>query len=309
MNELLLVILVFAALSLAVFLIFLLISRRGPRVEERVRTDTGSTERPSGAGPQQFVKKSEEFLRKIGQMVPRSPQDLSSEERRMLQAGIRRKDAVYLLYGVRVILIGLFLLLFVYTKHLYQNPLLYIVLSILLGALIPDLWLRRRVSQRKWRIQMGLPDFMDLSVVCVEAGLGLDQTIQRVGKEIRTSYPDLSGELRLYGLEVTAGRSRSEALRNLAGRTGVDDLRGLTAVLIQSDRFGTSIADSLRIFAEDLRVKRRQRAEEMAAKMGVKMVPPLVLFIFPAVFAVILGPAIVLIVRNIFEALGRGPGG
>jgi tight adherence protein C len=154
---------------------------------------------------------------------------------------------------------------------------------------------------------MGLPDFMDLSVVCVEAGLGLDQTIQRVGKEIKTSYPDLSGELRLYGLEVTAGRSRSEALRNLAGRTGVDDLRGLTAVLIQSDRFGTSIADSLRIFAEDLRVKRRQRAEEMAAKMGVKMVPPLVLFIFPAVFAVILGPAIVLIVRNIFEALGRGP--
>jgi len=227
----------------------------------------------------------------------------------MLQAGIRRKDAVYLLYGVRVILIGLLLLFFASTKSLYQNPLLYILLSILIGAFLPDLWLRRRVSQRKWRIQMGLPDFMDLSVVCVEAGLGLDQTIQRVGKEIRTSYPDLSGELRLYGLEVTAGRSRSEALRNLAGRTGVDDLRGLTAVLIQSDRFGTSIADSLRIFAEDLRVKRRQRAEEMAAKMGVKMVPPLVLFIFPAVFAVILGPAIVLIVRNIFEALGRGPGG
>ena len=115
--------------------------------------------------------------------------------------------------------------------------------------------------------------------------------------------------MRLYGLEVSAGRSRTEALRNLAARTGVDDLRGLTAVLIQSDRFGTSIADSLRIFAGDLRVKRRQRAEEMAAKMGVKMVPPLVLFIFPAVFAVILGPAIVLIVRNIFEALGRTPGG
>ncbi len=309
MNELLLVILVFAALSVAVFLIFLLISRRGPRVDERVRPDTGSAERTSGAAPQQFVQKSGELLRKIGAMVPRSPQDLSSEEKRMVQAGFRRKDAVYLLYGVRVILIGLLLLFFAYTKGLYENPLLYIVLSSLLGALIPDLWLRRRVSQRKWRIQMGLPDFMDLSVVCVEAGLGLDQTIQRVGKEIRTSYPDLSGELRLYGLEVSAGRSRTEALRNLAARTGVDDLRGLTAVLIQSDRFGTSIADSLRIFAGDLRVKRRQRAEEMAAKMGVKMVPPLVLFIFPAVFAVILGPAIVLIVRNIFEALGRGPGG
>ena len=309
MNEMLLVILIFAALSLAVFLIFLLISRRGPRVGERVRTDASRAESATGAAPKQFVQKSEEFLRKLGAMIPRSPGDLSSEERRLVQAGYRRKDAVYLLYGVRVILIGLLLLFFAYTKGLYQNPLLYILLSILIGALVPDLWLRRKVSQRQWRIQMGLPDFMDLSVVCVEAGLGLDQTIQRVGKEIRTSYPDLSGELRVYGLEVSAGRSRSEALRNLSGRTGVDDLRGLTAVLIQSDRFGTSIADSLRIFADDLRVKRRQRAEEMAAKMGVKMVPPLVLFIFPAVFAVILGPAIVLIVRNIFEALGRGPQG
>jgi tight adherence protein C len=303
----LLVAFIFIALSLGVFLIFLLISRRGPRVRERVRSEGESDSGTSGASPQQVFEKSSELLRRLGEMVPRSPQDLSAEEQRLVQAGIRRKDAVYLLYGVRVILIGLLLLIFASTKGLYQNPLLYILISILLGALIPDLWLRRQVSQRKWRIQMGLPDFMDLSVVCVEAGLGLDQTIQRVGKEIKTSYPDLSGELRLYGLEVTAGRSRSEALRNLAGRTGVDDLRGLTAVLIQSDRFGTSIADSLRIFAEDLRVKRRQRAEEMAAKMGVKMVPPLVLFIFPAVFAVILGPAIVLIVRNIFEALGRGP--
>lgn len=309
MNLTLVFILIFAALALGIFLIFLLISRRNPSVRERVRSDQVSDGASTGAAPQQLVEKSGEFLRKLGEMIPRSPQDLSSEEQRLVQAGIRRKDAVYLLYGVRIILIGLFLLLFASTRGLYQNPLLYILLSILLGALIPDLWLRRRVSQRKWRIQMGLPDFMDLSVVCVEAGLGLDQTIQRVGRELRTSYPDLSAELRLYGLEVSAGRSRAEALRNLAGRTGVDDLRGLTAVLIQSDRFGTSIADSLRIFAEDLRVKRRQRAEEMAAKMGVKMVPPLVLFIFPAVFAVILGPAIVLIVRNIFEALGRGPGG
>ena len=146
---------------------------------------------------------------------------------------------------------------------------------------------------------MGLPDMMDLAVVCVEAGMGLDQALQRIGEELRAPHPALSDELHLYNLEVNAGWKRPDALRNLAARTAVDDVRALVASLIQSDRFGTSIADSLRIFSNSLRVKRRQRAEERAAKMSVKIVVPLVIFIFPAIFAVVAGPAIIGLVREL----------
>ncbi len=146
---------------------------------------------------------------------------------------------------------------------------------------------------------MALPDMMDLAVVCVEAGMGLDQALQRIGEELQIPHPDLSNELRLYNLEVNAGWKRPDALRNLAARTAVDDVRALVASLIQSDRFGTSIADSLRIFSDSLRVKRRQRAEERAAKMSVKIVVPLVIFIFPAIFAVVAGPAIIGLVREL----------
>jgi tight adherence protein C len=147
---------------------------------------------------------------------------------------------------------------------------------------------------------------MDLSVICVEAGLGLDQTLRRIGEEIRPNYPSLSDELRLYGLETAAGRSRPDALHNLGVRAGVDDLKSLSAVLIQADRFGASIARSLRLFSDDLRVKRRQRAEEQAAKMSIKMIPPMVLLIFPAIFVVVAGPAVIMIVNDFFRALGQG---
>jgi tight adherence protein C len=173
-----------------------------------------------------------------------------------------------------------------------------------LGALIPDVWLSRKGRNRKERIQLGIPDVLDLTVVCVEAGLGLDQALMRIGQELRTSHRDLSDELRLYNLEVNAGRNRADALRNLGARTDVDDLKSLTAVLIQTDRFGTSIAQSLRVFSESLRTKRRQRAEERAAKTTVKMVPVLVFFIFPSVFIVVLFPAVLAIIRDLFPAIG-----
>ena len=177
------------------------------------------------------------------------------------------------------------------------------MLPVILGMVLPDLWLRRRISKRKENIQLALPDMMDLSVVCVEAGIALDQALQRIGKELRQPHPDLSDELRLYNLEVNAGWKRPDALRNLASRTGVDDVRSLVASLIQTDRFGTSIAYSLRIFSDSLRVKRRQRAEEKAAKMNVKIVVPLVIFIFPAVFAVVAGPAIIGLVRDLLPLM------
>ena len=150
---------------------------------------------------------------------------------------------------------------------------------------------------------MALPDALDLLVVSVEAGLGLDQALARVGQELRAAYPDLSNDLRLVNLELLAGTARPEALRNLADRTGVDDLTALVAMLVQTDKFGTSVARSLRIFSDTLRTKRRQRAEEAAAKTGVKMVFPLVLCIFPAIWIVTIGPAAIQFVRVLFPII------
>jgi tight adherence protein C len=152
-------------------------------------------------------------------------------------------------------------------------------------------------KRRQHRIRLGLPDALDLLVVSVEAGLGLDQAIQRVSDELRFAHPDLADELRLINLELRAGKARSEALRNLADRTQLDDLSSLVAMLVQTDKFGTSVAQSLRVHSETMRTKRRQRAEEAAAKTGVKMVFPLVFCIFPAIFVVTIGPAAIRFVQ------------
>ena len=246
----------------------------------------------------------EKLLKPLGGFVPRPASDMSKMERRLVAAGIRRKDGTILFYGVQVALAALLLMVSIATKLWASNPLLYLALSVLLGALAPDLWLKWKVSRRRDRIELGLPDALDLMVVCVEAGLGLDQTILRLSQDLQTSHPDLADELRLFTMEVNAGRSRAEALRNLGRRGDVDDLRSLAAVLIQTDRFGTSIAQSLRVFSDTMRTKRRQRAEERAAKMGVKMIPPMVLFVFPAIFVVVIGPAIIGIFQSLLPFLG-----
>ncbi len=246
------------------------------------------------------------MLKPLGEMIPRSPEEMSRQERRLVQAGIRRRDAAVIFNGVKILLAGALWVAFAVTGYFATNPILYILIAILLGALLPDLWLARSVRNRKDRIERSLPDAMDLSVVCVEAGLGLDEALMRIGQEFRLSHPDLSEELKLYGLEVGAGKRRAESLRNLASRTDVDDLKSLAAVLIQTDRFGTSVAQSLRVYAESMRTKRRQRAEERAAKMSIKMIPPLVFFIFPAIFIVVLGPGIISIGKHLIPTLAGG---
>jgi len=250
-----------------------------------------------------YLRGSERVLKPLGEMVPRSPEEMSRQERRLTQAGIRRRDAAVIFNGVKIVLAGALWIAFAITGYFATNPILYILVAILLGALLPDLWLSRMVQNRKDRIERSLPDAMDLSVVCVEAGLGLDQALMRIGQEFKLSHPDLSEELKLYGLEVGAGKRRADSLRNLANRTDVDDLKSLAAVLIQTDRFGTSVAQSLRVYAESMRVKRRQRAEERAAKMSIKMIPPLVFFIFPAIFIVVLGPGIISIGKHLIPTL------
>ena len=235
-------------------------------------------------------------LKRLGQAVPHSPNEMGKLQQRLVRAGYRSHDAVIVFFGIRI---GLALLVFgVLASPLVMRPNLMVALTGAgVGYLIPSMGLGRMEKRRQHRIRMGLPDGLDLLVVSVEAGLGLDQAIQRVGEEIAFAHPELSEELRLVNLELRAGKGRSEALRALADRTGVDDLASLVAMLVQTDRFGTSVAQSLRVHAETMRTKRRQRAEEAAAKTGVKMVFPLVFCIFPAIWVVTIGPAAIKFVQ------------
>ena len=169
--------------------------------------------------------------------------------------------------------------------------------------MLPGFILSTRVSARQDRIQLALPDTLDLLVVCVEAGLGLDQAMQKTSEELIVAHPDFCQELNLVNLEMRAGKPRREALKHLADRTGIDDISSLVSMLVQADKFGTSIAQSLRINSDTLRTKRRQRAEEKAHKISVKLVFPLVFLIFPAMFVVILGPGVIVIMEQLFPAL------
>jgi tight adherence protein C len=168
-----------------------------------------------------------------------------------------------------------------------------------MGWVAPAFWLGARISARQKEMIKALPDALDLLVVCVEAGLGLNQAMVRVAEEIGAVSPVLGGQLTLMNLEMRGGVPREEALRNLADRTGIEDIRSFVTMLIQTDRFGTAIADALRIHSDTLRTKRRQRAEEAAAKTAIKMLFPLVFFIFPALFVVILGPAVIQVVETL----------
>ncbi|HSR67203.1 MAG TPA: type II secretion system F family protein [Acidobacteriota bacterium] len=294
---------IFAFLSLAFFLVIWALVRT--RVDVRRRVMAGSAEAIGGQEDHKWTEQAEKILAPLGEMLRRSPEDLAKERRKLVYAGFRRKKAVFLFYGIRVLLAGFLLLLSVVTGVLWTNPILAVAGSLLLGMAVPDIVLRRMVAKRQRRIQLGLPDMMDLLVICTEAGMGLDQALMRISQEMGNSAPELAQELRLYVLEVNAGKSRAEALRHLSGRTGVDDLKSLASVIHQAQHFGTSIADSLRTFADDLRVKRRQRAEELAAQLSVKIIFPLILFIFPAIFVVVLGPAVIRIFKDFLPGLSN----
>lgn len=255
-----------------------------------------------------YVEGSERVFRSLGEVVPRSPDEMSRQENRLAQAGIRRKDGTILFLGVQFALVLMLLIGFAITGYLQSNVVLFPILSVLLGAMLPDLWLRWRMRNRRQRIQEALPDTLDLLVVCVEAGLGLDQSLLLIGQENRKIYPELSDELNRLNIEMRAGVARAEALRNLSRRCGVEDLKALIAVLIQTDRFGTSVAQSLRVFSSSLRTKRTQRAEEKAAKMSIKMVPPLVLCVFPAIFVWLVGPAVIVIIQQLLPIIGEAAG-
>lgn len=239
------------------------------------------------------------FMEAVGERVSKDSARVAGIRSQLLHAGYRSRSAVGIYFGLRVFLAaGLGFLGLTLAGVLPISPLLRLYLPIfflLLGWMLPFILLKRKIRARQRALQRGLADALDLMVVCVEAGLGLNQALLRVAEEMDRISPEMSEELTLVTLEMRAGTPREEALHNLAARTGVDDVRAWVGTLVQTDRFGTSMADSLRIHSDTMRTKRRQRAEEAAAKLTVKMLIPLVLFVFPAMFVVVLGPAFLII--------------
>ena len=250
-----------------------------------------------------FAERQKERVRdtfaNVGKLLPvPTTEKATRTQLLMIRAGYRSSEASLAMRGVKLLL-PVAALAGVYFSGLYRINVFFIpIVAFALGYLLPDMWLTWRVGSRQRKLRRGLPDALDLLVICVEAGLGLDQALLKVSQDMKISHPELSEELQFVNLEMRIGKSRIEALRELARRTGLDDIKTLTAMLIQTERFGTSIAQSLRVYSDDMRVKRRQRAEEMSAKTSVKMVPPLVFFIFPALMVVILGPAMITLMHQ-----------
>lgn len=246
------------------------------------------------------------FIGSFGNILkPKKEEELSVLRMTFLKAGIRSENATVVFFGIKALLaivfiVAFFLLkLYVFKMMKPLHFLVYAMLVALIGIYLPNLWLRVRIAGRKEKIQEGLPDALDLMVVCVEAGTGLDAAINRVGEEMKLSNKPLSEEFRYLNLELRAGKPRQDAMRSLALRTDLEDVSSLATILIQTERFGTSIGQALRVHADSMRTKRFQRAEEIAQKMPVKMIFPLILLIFPAMMVVIVGPAIITIFRTL----------
>jgi tight adherence protein C len=244
-------------------------------------------------------------LERMTTIVPRSPKDMTRLRRRFVKAGIQGLGPVAAYSMAQLILPILFgsaPLLLGPTSSVW----IYMAMAAIVGYLLPSFWLERKIKARQKVIQNGLPDALDLMIVCLEAGSAIDQAILKVSEELALAYPALADEFKMMITETRAGKPRIEAFRNFAQRTGVDDVRSLVAMLVQTDRFGTSVSQALRTHAETSRTKRRQRAEERAAKIGVKLVFPLVFCLFPAMFVVTLGPAIIKFIRVLFgQVLGQ----
>jgi len=263
------------------------------------------------AGPTWEASLAQAFKPFAHLSTPTGDWDASPLRLRFFAAGFRREDARLIYFGAKTLLplvfaSAAFLLLRGLLSSEGTTLTLWVIVAALAGCYCPNLVLALCVRRRKRDIFEGFPDAADLMLVCVEAGLGLDAALTRITDEMRLSSPALAEELHLTNLEMRAGGTREKSLRNLALRTGLEEVGTFATMLTQSDKFGTSIGDALRIFSEDLRYKRQARAEELAAKIPTKMLLPLVLFIFPSILMVILGPAIIVVIRTMLPMLEGG---
>ncbi len=248
------------------------------------------------------------FLQQIGSKVPASEAELANLRTILIQAGFRSEHAAPVFYGIRLIgaVMMLFLCVTMTARLALNNPAMNVALIAFgsaVGWIFPRMCLERKARKRQEILRLSLPDALDLMVVSVEAGLGLDMAIQHVARELQVSHPQLSEELSLVTLEMRAGKRRADALRNFADRTGETEIRKLVAILVQSDRFGTSMGESLRTHSDFLRTRRRQEAEERAGKVGVKLVFPIFFFILPSILVVAAGPGLLQIFKYLFPMM------
>ena len=250
-----------------------------------------------------------DMVKRLGALVPASPKDVTVMQRRLIRAGYRNPNALKVLYGAKAafaVLLPLMVGAAVLNSSADQtNKFGAILASIAVGFFGPNEYVRMAAKRRQKQIHRGLANSLDLLVVCVESGLGLDQAILQVAKELEHAHPEISEEFAIVNLELKAGKRRAEALRNLADRTGVEDLKKLVAVLIQADRFGTGVAQSLRAHSDYMRVQARQIAEEKAAKLGVKLVFPIFFCILPSLFVVTVGPVVMRIIRELLPMMNN----
>jgi tight adherence protein C len=243
-------------------------------------------------------------VKKFENLMPKSEKEVSVIKTRMQRAGFRGENAIKVFYGGKVLLPLTLAAIAAVSGLANLSPFFVYLVALGGGFLAPDFWLGKRIEKRQKKLTRGLPDVLDLLVICMEAGLSLDQATARSAEELRSSQPEICDELTVVVLEQRAGRARSEAWKNMSDRTGVESLRNLVSMLVQTEQFGTSIAKMLRVHSDTLRVQRVQMIEEMAGKTSVKLVFPLVLFIFPALFLVTLGPAAIMMADS-FKSLTK----
>jgi len=304
MGLVLLTALVFVGITIGISLVGLKLWVRPKEAMERVTGVTVDVSQSAAAHPSLAFR---DMLARLGTVLPATPKDVTTMQRSLIRAGIRNPNALKILYGAKVafgVLLPIAMTVIISNSQADTGAkFLAVAAAAAVGFFGPNEYVKMRSKRRQHQLRRGLPNALDLLVVCVESGLGLDQAILQVSKELEEAHPEISEEFAFVNLELKAGKRRVEALRNLADRTAVEDLKKLVAVLIQADRFGTSIAASLRGHADYMRVQARQVAEEKAAKLGVKLVFPIFFCILPTLFVVTVGPMAVTIVREVIPAM------
>jgi tight adherence protein C len=301
---------IFVCVTLGVMGLYWLMFRPTSAATERLKSLGGGAAPGAGAATVEAESSAagalaERMASPLQRLAPPSAAEARKVQKELMHAGFRSESAPVIYRGLQLLSLAFFPAAVAFGCAVLGRPLssalVYIIVAVGVGGYLPRFVLKRMIKRRQLLLQWGLADALDLMVVSVEAGLGLNAALVRVGEELRSVHPDMSDEFEITNLEIRVGRERDEALRNLSERCGIDDLKSLVAMLIQADRFGTSIARAVRVYADSLRTKRRQRAEQAAQKAAVKLLMPLALFLFPTLFIVILGPAGL----NLMDTLGN----
>jgi len=295
------ILLTFTSLALGVMSIYWLFNRQQGTLATRLESMDPSL---AFVENNPMTTMAERVTEPLNRIVPISAIEAAKLQKELMQAGYRALDAPMAFHAIQVSLVvampSIVMTLYFILGGNLRTYAIWSLLGSALGFYLPRKILKSKIANRQQRIRWGLADTLDLMVVAVEAGLGLNAALNRVAEELKVPHPDLHDELELVNLEIRVGRAREEALRNLAERTGVDDIRSFVALLVQADRYGSSIGRAVRVFSESLRTKRRQRAEQASQKAALKLLFPLTAFLFPVIIIVILAPAAL----NLIDLLG-----